>query len=339
MRPPSGQGVAPCCVPREAPPGTPACSALPPEVADLEPGVVSAAQARRAVRERCRHYENFSLASLFLPPRLRPPLRSIYAFARFSDDLADEDGGLSRLAEGLGLSLPELRRRRLRHWDALLEGLPGTASRHPILFCLWLDAQAHHLPLDECHKLLQAFLQDQDAPAFPHDQAVLDYCRHSAAPVGRLLLALNGITEGHGRWGELVKSADDLCAGLQLVNFWQDLSRDLPAGRLYIPMQRIEKHGLPADAVGIQMAGDAAAPLIHALLDWAESLLLSGEVLARRLPPRFALEVRLYAGGGLAVLAKCRELGPRLLEERPSLAVWEKLRIGLHALVFHRTNP
>jgi squalene synthase HpnC len=338
MQPPAGREAPRCCVP-----GTRATAVghaaqalatptLPAELEDLEPGMASPAQARQAVRALCGHYENFSLASFFLPPRLRAPLRSIYAFARFSDDLADEDNGLSAQAAVAGHSLPELRRQRLLHWVSLVEKLPETADRHPILHCLWEDAQSHALPLEECRKLLEAFVQDQDPPDFPHDQAVLDYCRLSAAPVGRLLLALNGVGARHPRWTRILAASDALCAGLQLANFWQDLSRDLPQGRLYIPRQRLQEHGFPANPHQLVAGRGDAQALMEALLDWAEALLRQGRELSDLVGGRFGLEIRLYAGGGMEIVRKSRALGQDLLHARPQVKALDKVRIGCSAL-------
>jgi squalene synthase HpnC len=300
---------------------------LPAHLIDLEPGCENLARARAHVAGLCRHYENFSLSSLFLPPRLRPALSSIYAFARFSDDLADETPPV----QVAGLTLPELRRLRLEHWLELLDGLPTSAARHPILLALDEDARRHGLPLAECRRLLLAFLRDQDPPDYPDDAAVLAYCRDSAAPVGRLLLALNGLGEADAHYTRLAPLADALCAGLQLANFWQDLSRDLPAGRLYIPRDRLAAHGLPVDPARLPAAGPAFAPLLRELADWARVLLLKGRGLARHLPWRFALEVRLFAGGGLTVVERVERLGARILTERPVLTRRDRWRIALAA--------
>lgn len=330
---PSGREIPRCCQPVGSHPGEiTGVLDLPKEVADLEPGLSSPAQARKFVRALCGHHENFSLASILLPPRLRPPLRSIYAFSRFSDDLADEDAGLSARAALLGLSLPDLRRHRLLHWTALLEALPESKDRHPILHCLWEDAQRHHLPLEECRHLLDAFVQDQDPPNFPDDHALMAYCRRSAAPVGRLLLALNGIGQRQAGWAEVVEASDRVCAGLQLANFWQDLSRDLPAGRLYIPTHRLRKHGLPEDPLHLAAVGKAADPLLKELLDWTQDLLASGWDLSNRVRGRFGLEIRLYTGGGMEILRKSRSLGSDLWRVRPRVSGWDKLRIGMRAL-------
>lgn len=333
MLQPMGRNIPRCCQPVGAHPGElPGALDLPSAVADLEPGVTSPAQARAYVRTLCGHHENFSLASIFLPPRLRPPLRSIYAFSRFSDDLADEDEGLSARAALLGLSLPELRRHRLLHWATLLEALPESKDRHPILHCLWEDAQHFHLPLEECRHLLDAFVQDQDPPNFPDDHALLAYCRRSAAPVGRLLLALNGMNPRQTGWAAVADASDRVCAGLQLANFWQDLSRDLPAGRLYIPIHRLRQHGLPEDAPRLAAVGKAADPLLNELLDWAQDLLASGWDLSRQVRGRFGLEIRLYTGGGMEILRKSRCLGSDLWRVRPRISGWDKLRIGMRAL-------
>ncbi|MFA7330257.1 MAG: squalene/phytoene synthase family protein [Candidatus Delongbacteria bacterium] len=293
----------------------------------LEPGCAGEPAARAACAALCSHYENFSLASLFLPGRLRPALQSIYAFARFSDDMADEP--LDNLA---GAELRAARRSRLTHWLALLDGLPGTAVRHPILFALNQDAARHGLPLEECRRLLLAFLADQEPPDYPDDQAVLDYCRNSAAPVGRLLLALNGLRPEGPDYRRLAPLSDAVCAGLQLANFWQDLSRDLPAGRLFVPRSRLARHGLPADPARLQATGAEAAPLLAELADWALELLAAAGPLTRELPGRFALEVRMFAGGGACVAWRSAALGARLLHVRPQVGRGAKLAIALGAL-------
>lgn len=302
---------------------------LPPYLSDLEPGCADLAQARSRVQEFCRHYENFSLSSCFLPRRLRPALASIYAFARFSDDLADEIPP----CPAIDLPVSELRRLRLRHWLGLLDALPESADRHPLLRALAEDARIHALPLEECRRLLLAFLQDQGPPDYPDDAAVLDYCRHSAAPVGRLLLALNGQGADHPLHFQQTLTADALCAGLQLANFWQDLSRDLPAGRLYIPRSRLAAHGLPADADALLRSGPAFEPLLQDLLAWTRGLLLEGRALARHLPWRFALEVRMFMGGGLAIVDETERLGARILGRRPVVGGARKARIALGALL------
>lgn len=297
-----------------------------PSLRDLEPGCAHLPAARAWCAGLCRHYENFSLASWTFPADLRPALQTIYAFARFSDDLADEP--LPGLA---GTALRAARRRRLEHWAGLLDGLPATAGRHPALLALAHDAPLHGLPLAECRRLVTAFLRDQDEPDFPDDDAVLDYCRHSAAPVGRLLLALRGVRRPPAEQRRLEAWSDAVCAGLQLANFWQDLSRDLPEGRLYIPRDRLARHGLAPDTVSLGRAGSAAEPLLGELLDWAQQLLATADPLSSALPADFALDVRLFAGGGRAVVRKSRRLGAELLVRRPRLSAWDKFLVALRA--------
>jgi squalene synthase HpnC len=297
-----------------------------PMFRDLEPGCVDLSAARAWCADLCRHYENFSLASWRFPAGLRPALQTIYAFARFSDDLADEP--LPGLA---GAALRSARRRRLEHWARLLEGLPATAGRHPVLLALAHDAPVHGLPLEECRRLLTAFLRDQEEPDFPDDASLLDYCRHSAAPVGRLLLALRGGPRPTEERLRLEAWSDAVCAGLQLANFWQDLSRDLPEGRLYVPRERLARHGLVPDPAALGRAGQAAGPLLVELLDWAWDLLAAADPLSSALRGDFALDVRLFAGGGRAVVRKSRRLGTRLLLLRPRLSAWDKFLVALRA--------
>ena len=260
------------------------------------------------------HYENFPVASWLCPPRLRPPIRAIYAFARTADDLADEGDAPpgQRLAElarfraalaqacgGLGAATPA----RLHPWSALFAQLERAVREHRLSTTL-------------LHDLLDAFEQDVRNPAYADRVELLDYCRRSANPIGRLLLQLYGIEDAVA-----LRQSDAICSGLQLINFWQDLSVDLPRGRNYLPRDDAARHGIDiADARALR---DSAAmrALVKDLVHWAASLMAEGAALAWRIPGRGGWELRLVVHGGWRILEKIARMEHASVAHRPRLHV------------------
>jgi len=296
-------------------------------LADLEPGCADLDDALAWCRAATTHYENFSVAAWLVPPTARPALAAVYAYARFSDDLADEEPPLA----APGFSREQLRLARLARWRELVEGLPATADRHPALRAVEAAATAHALPRRALTDLLDAFAQDQTVTGYEDDAALLDYCRSSADPVGRLLLALFGRREREPGFARLAAWSDAVCSGLQLANFWQDLSRDLPAGRCYVPRTRLRRHGLPVDAAGLLATAGELRPLQAELLAWTRGLLLSGLPLAAALGGRPGFAVRVFVGGGLAALRGAARV-PDLRRRRPAVGRAAKAAIVLGAL-------
>ncbi|MFY7856940.1 MAG: squalene synthase HpnC, partial [Rubrivivax sp.] len=208
------------------------------------------------------HYENFPVASRLCPPRLRPAVVAIYHFARTADDLADEGevSTESRLA-----ALADYR----ADLERMLAGEATTPRWAPVFLALAKACDTHALPAAPLRDLLSAFEQDTGSPRYADRTELLDYCRRSANPIGRLLLHLYGVRDA-----EALKQSDDICTALQLINFWQDLSVDLPRRRVYLP--DVERQ---AFAVADEAALDDAkrlAPLVAALCDWAEELMHQG---------------------------------------------------------------
>jgi squalene synthase HpnC len=254
------------------------------------------------------HYENFPVASLLCPPRLRPAVKAIYHFARTADDLADEGQA----------SAPE----RLAELDQFEADLAACAlaqtpssGRWPAVFdALAPVLREWDLPLQLLRDLLSAFKQDVTQSRYANQAQLLDYCRRSANPIGRLLLHLYQIHDETS-----LQRSDDICTALQLINFWQDLSVDLPRGRLYLPADLLARHGLSADQLLQPQPPAAAGALIDSALDWAEHLMLRGAPLARQVPGRAGWELRLVVQGGLRIAQRVRHLGPRVLQQRPKL--------------------
>jgi len=246
-----------------------------------------------------KHYENFSVASKLLPASIRLDLARIYAYCRTTDDLGDESG--SR----------ESARARLELWRAELSQLfAGKPPIHPVLIALSKTIEAHHMPIEPFIDLIAANIQDQEVSSYETWTDVLGYCRNSAAPVGRMVLAVFGIYDA-----ATVPLSDDVCVGLQLANFAQDVARDAAIGRTYL---------VQAD---IRAAGKTEATRI--MVDRARELLGSGRALERMAPPGLRFQLALYRLGGLAICDAIARIGYRTEFERPT--VTRSVKLGLLA--------
>jgi hydroxysqualene synthase len=261
------------------------------------------------------HYENFPVASVLCPPALRPAVVAIYRFARTADDIADEGDAppAQRLAD-LAAFRADLR--------ALYAGQPP-GPRWPAVFGP-LDAmrRRHALPEPLLADLLDAFAQDVHNPPYPHRAALLDYCRRSANPIGRLLLHLYGVQDEAAR-----RQSDAICTALQLINFWQDLSVDLPRGRRYVP---------ESDRAGLDLHPGRDTPetraLVRQLCAWAAELMHTGTPLVHRLPGRAGWELRLVVQGGLRILETIGYMDHAMLSRRPKLGAWDVVVMGWRAI-------
>ncbi len=276
------------------------------------------------------HYENFPVASWLCPPRLRPAVAAIYAFARTADDIADEgDASAAERLDALAAYRADL--------AAAARGAPASA-RWPQVFAPLAHAlRAFALPEALLAALLSAFVQDvqktRDGSGYADRAELLDYCARSANPVGRLLLHLYGVDDALS-----LAQSDAVCSALQLVNFWQDPSIDLPRGRFYFPLADCAAHGLaPADfrsfapLAPVQPA-PAAIKLIADEVAWARALMHRGAPLARRLPGRMGWELRLVVQGGLAILDRIEAIGFDTLRRRPTLGAADAPRLAWRAL-------
>jgi squalene synthase HpnC len=269
------------------------------------------------------HYENFPVASWLCPPRSRAAVAAIYHFARTADDIADE-----------GLATADERRALLADYaQALHRAARGqTQGRWQGVFAPLAAAIAEHrLPLEPLTDLLSAFMQDTANPLYADRSALLDYCARSANPIGRLLLHLAAATER-----ESIAQSDAICTALQLINFWQDLSVDLPRGRVYVPQADAARFGL--DARGLQGAADsdASRALVRSLVAWARETMLAGVPLVHRMPGRVGWELRLVVQGGLRVLDKLEAGGCNALSQRPTVAKADLPRMAWRAVRMRR---
>ena len=270
------------------------------------------------------HYENFPVASLLCPPRLRQPIAAIYGFARTADDIADE-----------GSATPAERLADLRAYRAELHataaGQPPAPRWAAVFGPLQATLRSHRLPAPLLDDLLSAFLQDVDmtrrGATYPDRAALLDYCRRSANPVGRLLLHLYGV-----QGADALRESDAICTALQLINFWQDLSVDLPRGRHYLTDADCAAHGVArADLAALRRTA-ASDRLILDCAAQARATMQQGAPLVRRLPGRAGWELRLVVQGGLRILDKVEALGGASLTARPTLRAWDWPRMLARAV-------
>jgi squalene synthase HpnC len=248
------------------------------------------------------HYENFWVSSPLLPRTLRPHLARLYAFCRVTDDLGDESGASAG--------------ERLLAWREDLERCfrPGGEPEHPVLLALADTVRTHQLPEPPFFDLVAANLQDQWLTEYASWEQLLGYCRLSAAPVGRLVLALFGATSPR-----LERLSDDVCTGLQIANHAQDVGLDRSKGRTYVPRRDIDSLGL--------------AGAVESMCDRALALLDSGRELEAAVPPRLGVQLALYRMGGEAIVAAIRRVDYRTDRHRPSVSNLFKLRLLPRALL------
>jgi hydroxysqualene synthase len=257
------------------------------------------------------HYENFPVASVLCPPRIRPAVAAVYHFARTADDLADE-GNATQIERQLSLQ------RYRRDLLAVFSGQSPSEEWSGVFAALNRARHQYHLPLQPLDDLLDAFLQDTNNGRYADRTALLDYCRRSANPVGRLLLHLYGVADERS-----LRESDAICSALQLINFWQDLSVDVPRGRLYVTEEDARRAEIDLSRLHADGDHDAMRRLVLQLCAWAESLMLSGAPLPLRIPGRAGWELRLVVQGGLRILDKIRSLQGGTLSQRPKLTAWD----------------
>jgi len=250
------------------------------------------------------HYENFPVASLLLPARLRAPIGVIYRYARSADDFADE-----------GDAAPAERLARLQRYRAGLEEIAaGRVPADPVLADVARIVAAHRLPLGLFHDLLDAFAQDVTRARYADFDALMDYCRRSANPIGRLLLALFDRASP-----ETLQASDAICSGLQLANFWQDVAIDYAKRRIYLPQDEMARFGVGESHIAEARCDPAWRALIAFQIERTRAMLLAGAPLGRRLPGRIGLEIRATVHGGLRILEKLAAAGGDMFRHRPLL--------------------
>jgi squalene synthase HpnC/squalene synthase HpnD len=258
------------------------------------------------------HYENFNVVSWLLPRDLHQHFYNVYAYCRWSDDLGDEVADPARALQLLDAWEAEL---RLIYAD-------GAGPAHPVLIALRETIRAKDIPLQPFCDLLRAFRQDQTIHRYATWDEVLDYCVYSANPVGRLVLYLCGYRDEARQ-----KLSDFTCTALQLANFWQDVSRDLEKGRIYIPLEALAAHGLSAEDI-VNMRFDARyIELMKSLIARTQELFRAGQPLAQTVQRFLRVDLEMFSGGGLAILDAIEASGYNTLGHRPSLSKWTQAKL------------
>jgi squalene synthase HpnC len=264
------------------------------------------------------HYENFNVASWLLPKELHQHFYNLYAYCRWADDLGDEIPGRERALELLDWWEREL--------NACYEGRPS----HPVFVALRETIVAKDVPKQPFADLLKAFRQDQVVKRYPTWDAVLDYCVYSANPVGRLVLYLCGYRDE-----ERQRLSDATCTGLQLANFWQDVSRDLEIGRIYIPLDRAAAHGLSEQDIVGRNFDARYVSLMKELIEYARGLFEKGMPLAKRVEGKLSVDLEMFSRGGLAVLDSIEATGYDTLHQRPEVSKVKQVGLLGRALITH----
>ena len=294
-------------------------AALPPayRIPDVAPTLDEALAYCRHLAET--HYENFHVATWFLPKALRPHFHAIYAYCRISDDLGDEVGDTA-----VALALLDLWGREL---DACYEG----HARHPVFVALAETIRACGIPKEPFADLLVAFRQDQTVTRYETMEDVFGYCRNSANPVGRLVLYACGEAGADVR-DENFRLSDLTCTALQLANFWQDVREDFARGRVYLPQADMRRFGVTDETIKQGIATPEFRALMHNEVDFARSLFEQGLALIGRVNRDLAVDLDLFSRGGLEILRAIEHRDYDVLSGRPAISKRTKLSLALRAL-------
>ena len=269
--------------------------------------------ARRLARS---HYENFLVASILLPRRLRQPFYNIYAFCRTADDVADESPSPEAALSGLEDLQTKL--------NATFAGDPPDDTFFPALADTVTTFRLDKKPFEA---LLSAFLQDQNKSRYENDRDLIDYCTRSANPVGHLVLALaDSLNE------ETEPLSDHICTALQLANFWQDVARDFTIGRIYLPADRRQKYGVDEEMLRREDTPEPLRQLLRELCDEADAMFDLGLPLAQSVPRWLASDIKLFAHGGKQTLQAIREIQYDVLRVRPKVGKMKQVRLVSRAL-------
>jgi phytoene synthase len=264
------------------------------------------------------HYENFPVASLLLPARLREPVTAIYAFARSADDMADEGDLADReRLDGLDRYRAEL--------DALAAGRP---TGDPIFLRLRPVVEAFGLPLQPFRDLLDAFSQDVVKKRYANFGELMEYCRRSADPVGRLLLHLFGRNDAKSQ-----SLSDGICSSLQLINHWQDVAIDWQKGRVYLPQDELARFGIDESQIAAGRWDAGWAAMMDFQVDRARAMMAAGSPLVHELPGRIGFELRLIVASGFRMLDKLQRVRGDVFRRRPVITKRDWPGILLHAVL------
>ncbi|HKM49177.1 MAG TPA: squalene synthase HpnC [Terriglobales bacterium] len=291
-----------------------AWSALPPEYA-IPDHAPSEAEARDYCRRLARsHYENFSVASWFLPGPLRQHFFNVYAYCRISDDLGDEVG---ETAASLQL---------LDQWEKELDACYDGCPRHPVFVALAETVRKFEIPKHEFADLLTAFRQDQNITRYETFNDLLGYCRYSANPVGHLVLYLCGY---HDSERQLLSNYT--CTALQLANFWQDVSADFAKGRIYLPLEDLRRFCVSEEVIGDGENTLAFREMLKFEVERAREWFSQGLPLVAKVDRALAVDIELFSRGGQEILHAIKRHHYAVLGRRPAISKARKLALVARA--------
>ncbi len=262
------------------------------------------------------HYENFPVASLFLPQEKRPYIQAIYAFARTADDFSDE--GKFSIDERL---------QKLEDWNSQLELCFQRQSQHPIFIALEETVHKLNLPKELFSDLLTAFKMDLTKNRFENFDELLFYCKHSANPIGRLVLLVFGYRDE-----QLFEYSDNVCTALQLANFWQDVSVDKKKNRLYVPREEMKRFSYSEEKWSKGFVGENFSQLMKFQVERTKQLFYEGTELLEQVDKDLRLELRLVWFGGMRILRKIEKQNYDVFKQRPKLNANDKFVIFLKSL-------
>src|SRR5207253_1475706 len=260
------------------------------------------------------HYDNFSVATWFLPKRLRQHFFNVYAYCRISDDLGDETGD-----HQASLLL-------LDEWEAELNACYEGSPRHPVFVALVGTVREFEIPKQTFSDLLTAFRQDQTVTRYETFDDLLGYCHYSANPVGHLVLYLCGYRDA-----ERQQLSDFTCTALQLTNFWQDVSADYDKGRIYLPLEDLKRFGVTEDDITRNQNTPAFREMMKFEVERARDWFRRGLPLVKKVDRELAIDVELFSRGGQEILNAIERQGFAVLGRRPSISKARKLALVMRA--------
>jgi len=282
--------------------------AIPP----VAPCLVEAQQYCRQLARK--HYENFSVATWFLPQHLRQHFYNVYAYCRISDDLGDEVGD------------PEVALQLLDQWESELQACYSGKPHHPVFVALSQTIRKFEIPQRTFSDLLKAFRQDQTVTRYPTFNDLLGYCRYSANPVGHLVLYLCGYRDS-----ERQSLSDFTCTALQLANFWQDVSVDYAKGRIYLPLEDLQKLGVHEQDIAAQQNTSAFCELMRFEVQRARDWFRQGLPLVEKVDRPLAIDIELFTRGGQEILNAIERQHYQVLGHRPVISKSRKLALVARA--------
>lgn len=287
-------------------------------MSQIAPQITSREEAFRYCERLARtHYENFTVGSWLLPRELRQHVFNIYAYCRSVDDLGDE-------VEGDRLAI-------LDQWEEDLGRCYDGVPHHPVLLAVQATIEQFDIPLQPFVKLVEANRMDQRKKRFPTYSDLLHYCDHSANPVGHMVLYLFGYRDE-----ERQRLADATCTALQLANFWQDVSRDLDMGRIYIPLEDMERFKYTEDDLQQRRFDGKFRILMAFEVERARGLFEEGLELVDLVTDNLRVDLELFSRGGMKVLDAIEKMEYDVFSRRPTLSRLEKARLLVPVLIKHR---